>query len=177
MMERWKPIPGTDGMFEVSDKGRVRSNLRDGRILKPGKTRKGYHKIHATLNRKRIIITVHREVAKAFVDNPNGFPQVNHIDGNKDNNAASNLEWCTNLENSRHAIENGLWGNVFAASKRTTDARKTPIMSKDIVTGEERIFQSISEAEKYFNTRHICDVLKGKREKAAGQRFSRIERG
>lgn len=176
-MEHWRTIPDTKGMLEVSDAGRVRSNLRDGRILKDAVSNKGYHKVRVTLERVKRTFTVHREVAKAFIPNPNGYEQVNHIDGNKDNNRAENLEWCTNTQNCKHAIENGLWENVFSASRSVNESRKTPIQSKDAVTGEIRTFESVSEAERFFNTRHISDVLKGKREKAAGQYFERIERG
>lgn len=94
---------------------------------------------------------------------------MNHIDGNKNNNSAQNLEWCTNLENSHHAMNNGLWGNVYKASCQSNEKRKTPI----IATKDEEIkrFESISEAERYFNSRHICDVLKGKRQHVKGWNF------
>ena len=176
-MEHWKVIDGTDGMLEVSSLGRVRSNLRDGRILKQQPDKKGYHRIRVSINRQKISFKVHREVAKAFIPNPLNMEQVNHIDGNKDNNSVENLEWVSNLENARHAIVNGLWSNVFAASVRVDEARKTPIISIDPETDEQVHFESVSAAEKYYDTRHISDVLNGKRAHAKGLRFVRMSGG
>lgn len=173
MKEIWKPIEGTDSCIEVSSCGRIKSNLRDGRILKATPDKKGYLRISVTLGGKKRHFKVHREVAKAFIPNPDDLPQVNHIDGDKSNNSVDNLEWVTNIENSNHAIKNGLWANVFAASERVNRSRMTPIRSVDIATGEIRYFKSVSEAERFFNSRHISDVLNGKRNAAAGQRFYR----
>ena len=174
-MEIWKTIDGTHGLLEISSEGRVRSLMRDGRILRPQTDKKGYLRIRVTVKRERITLKVHREVAKAFLDNPNNLPQVNHIDGDKRNNAASNLEWISNEDNAHHAIRGGLWGNVFAASQRSNIARQTPIVAVDDKTGECRRFQSVSEAERFFNNRHISDVLNGKRAQTSGQRFYREE--
>lgn len=173
MKEIWKPIEITDGRIEVSSDGRFKSNLRDGRILKLTKDTKGYLRLTVTIDGHKYCFKAHREVAKAFIDNPDGLPQVNHIDGNKTNNSVANLEWSSNLNNCRHAIDSGLWTNVFDAAQRANTSRKTPIRSVDIKTGEERNFESVSEAERFFNTRHISDVLNGKRNAAAGQRFYR----
>lgn len=172
-MERWKVIPETDGKIMVSDHGRMRSLLRDDRILKATPDTKGYLRVSVTIHREKKHFKVHREVAKAFLEEKPGKTQVNHIDGNKQNNVASNLEWVNNIENAQHAICSGLWGNVFKASETTNKARMQPILSVDIKTGEERHFASISEAERFFNSRHISDVLNGKRNAAAGQRFMR----
>lgn len=172
-MEVWKVIPNTKGKIWVSNEGRMRSFLRDDRILKATPDKKGYLRVRVTIDRKKYSYKVHREVAKAFLPEQKGKPQVNHKDGNKSNNAVSNLEWVNNLENARHAIENGLWGNVFEASRRTCERLRTPIIAIDIKTGQERRFNSVCEAERYFNSRHISDVLNGKRNAAAGHRFQR----
>lgn len=172
-MEQWKAVAGTQGRIEVSNMGRMRSNLRDGRILKPQHDNKGYQRISVTLDRERQRYKVHREVAVAFLPRVAGKTQVNHIDGNKDNNAANNLEWVTNSENAHHAIDNGLWGNVFKASAETNASRMTPIIAKSISTGETMRFPSVSEAERYFKSRHISDVLNRKRSSAAGHTFHR----
>ena len=104
-MEKWAPINGTHGLLEISNQGRVRSLMRDGRILKTQTDNKGYTRVRVTIRRERMTFKVHREVAKAFIENPHNFPQVNHIDGNKQNNSADNLEWITNRENAIHASE------------------------------------------------------------------------
>lgn len=172
-MEMWKEINGTFGLLEISSEGRVRSNMRDGRILKQQPDKKGYLRVRATVKRERKSIKVHREVAKAFIPNPEGLPQVNHIDGNKGNNRVENLEWVSNKSNAEHAIRTGLWGNVYKASQESNEKRKTPVTSVDAKTGEKRHFCSVSEAERFFQSRHISDVLNGKRAKTAGQFFYR----
>jgi hypothetical protein len=172
-MEIWKTIEGTYGLLEISSNGRFRSNMRDGRILKQQIDNKGYMRVRVTIRRERRQYKTHRAVASAFLPNPHGLPQVNHIDGNKANNCVSNLEWASNEDNAHHAIRTGLWGNVFSASMQTNETRKTPIRSVDAMTGQVRRFESVSEAEHFFNSRHISDALNGKRAKAAGQRFFR----
>lgn len=172
-MENWKEIEWSNGKLLVSDQGRVRSLLRDGRILKSTPDKKGYHRIAVTIDREKYHMKLHREVAAAFVPNPHSLPQVNHIDGNKNNNAACNLEWVSNLENAKHAISSGLWENVFKASSRTNEARKTPIIAINVETGERRFFSSMSEAERVIGTKHINAVLKGQRTQAHGYRFER----
>jgi len=87
------------------------------------------------------------------------------------------LEWCTNKENAEHAIRTGLWENVFKASKESNEKRKKKIIAKNIETMETIQFDSIADAERYFNTRHITDVLKGKRSHAKGYHFSYLEGG
>lgn len=174
-METWKDVPNTQGKIQVSSDGRVRSLLRSevGHILRPTPDPKGYLRLSVTVCREKMHFKVHRLVAEAFVPNPEGKKQVNHIDGDKSNNAARNLEWVTNLENANHAVKQGLWHNVFAASARTNEARKTPVVAENAYTGEIIRFESVSEAERYFNSRHVSDVIKGKREKAAGHYFRR----
>ena len=172
-MEIWKPITGTKGFIEVSSKGRVRSLLRGTpRVLKSQVDNKGYHRIRVTIEREKMAYKVHREVAKAFLPNPSNLPQVNHKDGNKDNNSVYNLEWVTNKENAHHAIENGLWDSVFEGSRKENEKRKRPVVGYPI-NGycTVRRFESVSEAERFIGSRHICDVLKGKRNSVKGWIF------
>lgn len=170
-MEIWKTIPGTNNKLEVSNYGNVRSLLRGKPyVLKTQRDKKGYHRIRITINRVKMSFKVHRLVAKAFIENPNNLPQVNHIDGNKDNNQVSNLEWISNKDNANHAVKAGLWTNVFAASKQTNDKRKIAIKATDGHTTLH--FESISSAEKYFKSRHVVDVLKGKRKTVKGFSFA-----
>lgn len=69
---------------------------------------KGYLVARLVKNKKRYHLLIHRLVALTYIDNPLNYPQVNHKDGNKQNNHISNLEWCTNKQNIQHAIDNGL---------------------------------------------------------------------
>lgn len=102
-MEIWKDIDGFYGKYQISSWGRVR-NAESGHILIPYKNKKGYLKVGLHKNGERIPkkFRVNRLVAKAFISNPYDLPQVNHKDGNKENNSVTNLEWVTNKENAEH---------------------------------------------------------------------------
>ena len=95
--------------FSISSNGELRNN-KTGRILKPSTNKSGYYVFVVRLYQKGNIsgIVAHKAVANAFIDNPNGFSQINHKDGNKKNNAVENLEWCTPKQNSDHAVKNNL---------------------------------------------------------------------
>ena len=173
-MEIWKPIAGTKGFIEVSNQGRVRSLLRgEPRVLKTQADNKGYHRIRVTIEREKMSYKVHREVAKAFIPNPDNLPQVNHKDGNKSNNAVDNLEWISNRDNAHHAIENGLWKNVLEGSRKENESRKRPVIGYYTTENScgSRYFESISEAERIIGSRHIVDVLKGRRSHVKGWTF------
>lgn len=113
--EIWKPIDETNGEYEVSNKGNIKSLDRyvnsngDNKRFGKGKILKftivNYYK---TFIVKGIAYSVHKIVALYFIPNPNNLPQINHIDGNKANNDISNLEWCTAGENIKHALSTGL---------------------------------------------------------------------
>lgn len=98
MIETWKDIIGYEGLYKVSDWGRIKSLYnykRNGTdILKP-KIKRGYYQIGLRKNGKRKWFAVHRLVAQAFIANTNNYPCVNHKDENKLNNCVDNLEWCT----------------------------------------------------------------------------------
>lgn len=176
-MEIWKEIKGTNGYIEVSNQGRVRSLLSGRpRILKSQRDAKGYHRVRVTIERDKMTFKVHREVAKAFIPNPSTLPQVNHIDGNKENNSASNLEWVTNKDNVHHAISNGLWETVFSGVNAENEKRKKAIIGYNDTEECTKRFESVADAERYIGSRHITDVLKGKRSHAKGWTF-RYERG
>lgn len=105
--EQWKNIDGYDGLYEVSNTGHLRNSR--GRVLTAHAQNSGYMQI--TLYPKvgpRTKYLMHRLVATTFIPNPDGKPQVNHIDGNKQNNHVSNLEWSTVSENILHARATGL---------------------------------------------------------------------
>lgn len=102
-MEEWRPVPGYEGRYEVSNEGRVRSFLfsRDGKLMKLAICNTGYFRVR--LQFKKTASFVHRLVAQAFIPNPAQLPCVNHIDGNPLNNAVTNLEWITYSDNMRHS--------------------------------------------------------------------------
>ena len=114
MQEVWKDVKGYEGLYQISNLGRVRSFIKCNahpnipRIISPYKHNSGYLRVDLGAGENNRQYSLHRLVASAFVDNPNNKPCVNHIDGNKHNNAADNLEWVTYSENQKHAFATGL---------------------------------------------------------------------
>lgn len=112
MQEIWKDIEGYEGLYQVSNLGNVKSlnyrNMKKPHLLKPKVTHDGYYRLNLCKDGILKSRTIHILVARAFIPNPDNKPQVNHIDGNKQNNCVSNLEWVTGKENIRHAIDTGL---------------------------------------------------------------------
>ncbi len=107
----WRPIPGTDSHYCVSNKGQVKSfkYSSKGKDLKTQVVRKrpsdkGHLRVSLYMNGNRKRILVHRLVAQMFIPNPNNYPQVNHKDGNKHNNHYKNLEWGTQSDNMLHSV-------------------------------------------------------------------------
>ena len=92
MKEIWKDIKGYEGLYQVSNFGRVKSSTK---ILANRLSKRGYYIVTLYKNAKGVTKTVHRLVAQAFIPNPDNLPQVNHKDENKLNNRVDNLEWCT----------------------------------------------------------------------------------
>ena len=151
--EVWKDVKGYEGMYAVSNLGRVKSLARDmphktygswhikEKLLKPART--GYRKdhsdgylyvsLHAGHNQQKPG-HVHRLVAEAFVPKVEGKPIVNHKDCDRSNNKVDNLEWCTTLENTRHAMAN---------NRMNWEHMKKPVVN--VETGE--IFESTVAAE------------------------------
>ncbi len=115
MSEAWKPvfIDGVLWPYEVSNKGRVRRTAGGmgatiGRVLRPGQSNSGYLRVRLSRNWKCKQESIHRLVASAFHGAPEPGFHANHIDGNKLNNDASNLEWVTSSGNRIHAFNSGL---------------------------------------------------------------------
>lgn len=112
MKEIWKEIEGYEGLYQVSTLGNVKSlnynHTKREKLLVPKKHKSGYFIVMLCKNGQQKNRSIQTLVAKAFVENPDCKPCVNHIDGNKQNNTVSNLEWVTYRENTRHAIKTGL---------------------------------------------------------------------
>lgn len=110
VQEIWKDVFGYIGSYQVSNFGRVKSLKRvtfDGRLLKErtlklDSSNQNYYRVHLCKDSKHRTLLVHRLVAKAFISNFESKPEVNHIDGDKENNKVENLEWCTHKENHVH---------------------------------------------------------------------------
>lgn len=158
--------------YSVTEDGRVISTGRTaGRSGKGYSTKEkelvimhnlsGYCMVNLTENRKAKTRYVHRLVAQEFLANPDKLPQVNHIDGNKDNNHVSNLEWCTALHNNVHAIENGLRegqkGEANPKAKITEDDGKAII--RLILEG----LSNIEIADKFNLHDRYISLIRGKK--------------
>jgi len=109
--ESWKPVKGFEKIYEVSDLGRVRNSRN--KILKTYKINSGYDSIKFTVGGSRSAHLVHRLVAKAFIENPEGLREVNHIDEVKSNNSVQNLEWVSSSQNKQHSLRSGRYDKIF----------------------------------------------------------------
>ena len=162
-MEEWKIIQAAFGLYEVSNRGRIR-NTQTGHILKPSKSGR-YDHIDLTITRgKRKHFSVHRLVAEAFVDNPHGFNYVNHKDEDKKNNNADNLEWCTCQYNVTYG-KGGL-------------ARYHKVTQMDLTGNVLKVWDSLQEAAESLGTcyQNISQVCRGRRKTAVGYRWGYTER-
>lgn len=102
VIEEWRSITGYEGLYEVSNIGRVRSLTRYKKVIKPHITNAGYYQYQLWHNGECHVASAHRLVAQAFVPNPSKDNVVNHIDENKLNNSAENLEWISHADNCRY---------------------------------------------------------------------------
>jgi len=165
MKEEWKDIEGYEGLYQVSNLGNVKSLKRvivkkngvslpiEEKILKPSIASHGYRVVVLANKGQLKQMLIHRLVAKAFVDNPNNYKEINHKDGNKLNNNISNLEWCTYTENLVHAYK--------------TNLRKT---KKYICVETGKEYSSTIEIERLtgIGRQHISQCCKGIRKTTGG---------
>ena len=163
-MEIWKDIPGYEGRYQVSNEGRVKSFARKEPTIMSQKIDRGYARVglrHKS-SREQTHYAIHRLVAEAFIPNPGNKPVVNHLDGCKTNNYATNLEWATLSENDVHAYKHGLRkptnGTINGQSKLTEDAVRN--IRKRVANGETQR----SVAEDYpISFQTVNDIVLGKR--------------
>lgn len=169
-MEVWKDIPGYEGLYQVSNTGKIKrlarfkynpmckdsKQLIPEKILKSG-IRTGYCVVPLLKDGVRKTYSVHRIVAHVFIPNPENKRTVNHKDGNKTNNNVDNLEWNTDSENLMHAIETGL----FVIKKN--NKRSIPVAQYDVNMNLIAIYPSMNEAERAgFLESKICLCCRGK---------------
>ena len=158
--ETWKDVVGFEGLYKVSDKGRVYSvERRDsrgrrygGRMLKPKYGGKGYPQVNLHKNGISKTKSMHQLVAGAFIPNPENSPQVNHIDEVKDNNDLSNLEWCTREHNLNYRTQ----------MERSAQARSKKVRAVNVENGDVLTFNSLTEVgRKGYNTSAVSKACGG----------------
>lgn len=158
-MEQWRDIQDYEGIYQVSNKGRVRS-LKFGKtkILSLGRTTSGHMQVKFLKNGTAKNISVHQLVAQTFIPNPNNCDVIHHKDHNQENNMVENLEWMTKQEHdSIHS-----------------DDRKIKVYQYRLDNELVAIWSSASEASKQlnFNVSHIVDCCNGKRKTHKGYKWS-----
>lgn len=173
-MEKWKDIQGYEGLYQVSDQGRIR---KGNRIKSVRIDKGGYLTVWLSKHSVQKCLKVHRLVAFAFIPNPEMKRTVNHIDGNKQNNCVENLEWATHRENIIHANKIGLRkvteAQRLSASrngKKTCDQnrlKKRVFCTKDGIKNE---FESAHAGARYVSgdASPIIACCKGKKKTYKG---------
>ena len=188
--EIWKDVVGYEGLYKVSNLGRVRSldrvvahhtagtAVRKGRML----TRAfdgNYASVTLTKNRKSMTKRVHRLVAEAFIPNPNNCSDVDHIDCNKLNNRADNLRWCSHADNMRYAKENNCFHPVPYSERsewyreRSASANRRPVIRSD-----GKRYKSTTDAAKDLGVSRsaVSHVLRGLTQTCQGYSFTYAEK-
>lgn len=167
MQEVWKAVVGGGGYYEVSNLGRVKSLARNlikkDAILK-GYDRAGYVSVEIRVEGAGRAKRIHRLVAEAFLPNPEHKPYVNHINGIKDDNRLSNLEWCTQKENVKHAIDTGL----FKFKNNGGPSKGVDKLSLEGVLLESYPSQAEAIRQNNLSGNHISAVCKGLRNQTGG---------
>jgi hypothetical protein len=159
-MEVWRDVPGYEGLYQVSNLGRIKRLFCNGNenFLQGKHDKDGYITVILSRKQTKKYCRLHRLIAKAFIPNPGGKAEVNHKDRNKRNNEVSNLEWVTPAENTRHCIDTG----------RPTHKRAILQYTKDMEL--IAVWDSLKEAAKQLNIgdSNICSCCAGRLKTSGG---------
>ena len=164
MKEIWKDIKGYEGLYQVSNLGRIKSlkndNIKYGHykefiISQNNNNSFNYWRCGLCKNGVVKKYAIHRLVAEAFISNPYNLPQVNHIDGNKSNNTINNLEWVTCSENIQHSFKLGLHKPTMLNKKYEKNPNSKPIIQYDKNMNKIKIWNSITEASDYLKINKV----------------------
>ena len=156
MKEVWRDISEYEGLYQVSNLGRVKSlgndKFKKEKILKPGnngKNKDGYFFVYLYKKGIKKMYFVHRLIAEAFLENPDNLPVVNHMDQNKQNNRVDNLEYCTISYNTRYSL-----------NKKVGCYKDGKLI---------KVYDAARDVDKDgFNHGNVCSVLKGRYKSSGG---------
>lgn len=168
MKEIWKSITGYEGLYEVSNLGRVKSldYHRTGKekILSPGVCR-GYLYVALCKNGKRKNYRIHRLVGSAFIDNPDNLPCINHKDQNRGNNQLDNLEFCTYQYNNTY-------NNRHIKSARKISKKIGCYKDGELI----KVYQATRDVDKDgFHHQHVCACCKDNRKSHGGYQWKYLD--
>ena len=181
---KWKDIVGYENEYQINQFGEIRTlkdspKLKKYDVLKPQiSKRNGYVYQMLYKNGKEKLLRVHRLVAMAFLPNPNNLPQVNHKDGNKQNNSVDNLEWCEQSYNMKHAFKTGLEKpseKQKAAVRKTNEKKRKRVVRT--MGDEKNEYESATVAARKNNVgiSTICRYCNKKRMPKDGASWQYIE--
>lgn len=160
MEEIWKEVNGFEGLYWVSNTGKVKNSRR---LLKPGIKKFGYFQVTLIdLNSKYYYKNVHRLVAEAFLDNPENYPVVHHRDNNPQNNQVDNLEWCTHSDNVNYCIRAGRRPEVYG-TKNPMCKVSDEVIQKVFELRKAGLFQWQIANLTNLSRAYISEVLSGKK--------------
>lgn len=168
MKEIWKDIKDYEGLYQVSNWGRVKSLRRlitnqynsfyiEEKILKPQKNRYGYLYVNLYKNGIMKHITIHKLVAETFISNRNNLPCINHKDENKTNNVVTNLEWCNYSYNNYYGTR----------TKRAVEKLSKIVLQYDLNGNFIKEWKSVTECRRN-GFKHVDDVCRGERKSCGG---------
>ena len=186
--EIWKDVVGYEGLYMVSSFGRIASmprlvvtntytRLTKHRILSPRLNSGGYYQITLISGGIRTQPHIHKVVAEAFIPNPCGYPQVDHIDCNKLNNSISNLRWCTQSMNNNNPITKARRAAKAAeAGKKISASKSIPVVRVNINNpADVKMYSSMTAAEvDGFYSGMISAVCSGKYSQHKGYKWHTI---
>lgn len=171
LFEKWKDIVGYEMTYQISNYGRVRSKNRieinklnvkrqlKGSLRSTFKNKNGYELITLSKNGENVAVLVHFLVAQAFIPNIDNFQQINHKNGNKADNRASNLMWCSPRENTHHIRRKMKSTSKFVGVSYDIESKNKPWMSRITINGKTKYLGRFkTEKEAYDTYLKECEI-------------------